>query len=54
MSAVSPSNSLAAEQTGEVTAERLGGIFRLQLNRPAKKNAMTSNMYATLLRHRKP
>jgi len=32
----------------EITTERAGSILRLQLNRPTKKNAMTSNMYATL------
>jgi len=34
--------------TQEILTERTGSILRLQLNRPAKKNAMTSNMYATL------
>lgn len=32
----------------EVITERSGSILRVQLNRPAKKNAMTSSMYATL------
>jgi enoyl-CoA hydratase/carnithine racemase len=32
----------------EITTDRVGSILRLQLNRPTKKNAMTSNMYATL------
>jgi enoyl-CoA hydratase/carnithine racemase len=32
----------------EITSDRSGSLFRLQLNRPAKKNAMTSNMYTTL------
>ena len=31
----------------EILAERSGSILRLQLNRPEKKNAMTSNMYVT-------
>jgi enoyl-CoA hydratase/carnithine racemase len=29
----------------DILTERSGGILRLQLNRPEKKNAMTSNMY---------
>ena len=32
----------------EVVADREGSIFCLKLNRPAKKNAMTSSMYSTL------
>ena len=32
----------------EITTERSGSILRVQLNRPAKKNAMTSSMYVTL------
>ena len=32
----------------EIVTERAGSILRIQLNRPAKKNAMTSSMYATL------
>jgi enoyl-CoA hydratase/carnithine racemase len=32
----------------EIVTDRSGSILRLQLNRPAKKNALTSNMYATL------
>jgi enoyl-CoA hydratase/carnithine racemase len=31
----------------EILTERLGSIFRVTLNRPAKKNAMTSSMYAS-------
>jgi enoyl-CoA hydratase/carnithine racemase len=34
----------------EIIAERSGSILRVELNRPAKKNAMTSGMYATLAR----
>ncbi len=41
-------NTPGAEPAAEIVADRSGGILRLQLNRPAKKNAMTSNMYATL------
>jgi len=32
----------------EIIAERSGSTLRVQLNRPAKKNAMTSSMYVTL------
>jgi enoyl-CoA hydratase/carnithine racemase len=32
----------------DVISDRSGSILRVQLNRPAKKNAMTSSMYATL------
>ena len=32
----------------DIVTERLGNILRIQLNRPAKKNAMTSSMYVTL------
>ncbi len=32
----------------DVISERSGSILRVQLNRPDKKNAMTSNMYVTL------
>ncbi len=32
----------------EIVTERCGSILRVELNRPAKKNAMTSSMYATL------
>jgi enoyl-CoA hydratase/carnithine racemase len=32
----------------EILTERSGSILRVQLNRPAKKNAMTSSMYVTL------
>ena len=32
----------------DVISERSGCILRVQLNRPAKKNAMTSSMYVTL------
>jgi enoyl-CoA hydratase/carnithine racemase len=33
----------------EIITERSGSILRVQLNRPTKKNAMTSNMYLTLV-----
>ena len=32
----------------EILTERTGGILRITLNRPAKKNAMTSSMYTTM------
>src|SRR6266853_6289414 len=32
----------------EMLTERSGSILRVTLNRPAKKNAMTSSMYVTL------
>src|SRR5712691_3757788 len=32
----------------DIITERSGNIFRIQLNRPAKKNSMTSAMYITL------
>src|SRR5258705_11973358 len=32
----------------EIITERSGSILRVQLNRPAKKNAMTSSMYTSL------
>jgi enoyl-CoA hydratase/carnithine racemase len=36
------------EYTIEIVTERLDSVLRVQLNRPAKKNAMTFNMYTTL------
>ena len=32
----------------DILTERAGSILRVTLNRPAKKNAMTSSMYTTL------
>src|SRR5256886_14134355 len=32
----------------EIVTERAGSILRIQLNRPKKRNAMTSGMYVTL------
>jgi enoyl-CoA hydratase/carnithine racemase len=32
----------------DIITERSGSVLRVQLNRPAKKNAMTSAMYVTL------
>jgi enoyl-CoA hydratase/carnithine racemase len=37
-----------AEPSSEIVTERAAGILRVQLNRPAKKNALTSKMYVTL------
>jgi len=36
------------ELMNDIVTERSGSILRVELNRPAKKNAMTSSMYATL------
>lgn len=33
---------------GEIVTERSGAILSIQLNRPAKKNAMTGSMYTTV------
>jgi enoyl-CoA hydratase/carnithine racemase len=32
----------------DIVTERSGSILRVELNRPVKKNAMTSSMHATL------
>ena len=32
----------------DIISERSGSILRIQLNRPAKKNAMTSSMYISM------
>jgi enoyl-CoA hydratase/carnithine racemase len=37
-----------AERPGVIITERSGSILRVQFNRPARKNALTSGMYATL------
>jgi len=31
----------------EIITERSGSVLRIELNRPTKKNAMTSGMYVT-------
>ena len=36
------------EHAPEIVTDRSGNVLRVQLNRPAKKNAMTFNMYAML------
>ena len=36
------------EHAPEIVTDRSGKVLRVQLNRPAKKNAMTFNMYATI------
>src|SRR4051794_7147705 len=33
---------------GDIVTERSGGILRVELNRPARKNAMTAGMYTSL------
>lgn len=38
----------AAQGTSEIVTEESGGLLRIQFNRPAKKNALTANMYATV------
>jgi enoyl-CoA hydratase/carnithine racemase len=35
---------------GDIVTEELGSILRVQLNRPTKRNAMTSAMYVALAR----
>src|SRR6201993_5036070 len=35
-------------EMNDIIAERAGNILSIQLNRPAKKNAMTSSMYITM------
>jgi enoyl-CoA hydratase/carnithine racemase len=37
-----------AERSGEIITERSGSILRVQFNRPTRKNALTSSMYATV------
>ena len=32
----------------DIAVERSGNILSIQLNRPAKKNAMTASMYVTI------
>ena len=46
--AAAPAAPTRSEQQSDIVTERSGSILRVQLNRPAKKNAMTSAMYATL------
>jgi enoyl-CoA hydratase/carnithine racemase len=40
--------STKEEHAPEIVTDRSGRVLRVQLNRPAKKNAMTFNMYATI------
>jgi 1,4-dihydroxy-2-naphthoyl-CoA synthase len=35
-------------KVNEIDTERAGSILRIQLNRPEKRNAMTSNMYVSI------
>src|ERR1700739_676147 len=44
----SPAVPAKEEHAPEIVTDRSGAILRVQLNRPAKKNAMTFAMYATL------
>jgi enoyl-CoA hydratase/carnithine racemase len=39
--------STKEEHAPEIVTDRSGSVLRVQLNRPAKKNAMTFHMYAT-------
>jgi hypothetical protein len=39
-------------QMSDIVTERSGNILRIQLNRPAKKNAMTLSMYITMAERR--
>src|SRR5215470_1299776 len=48
LESVPQTTSAAAQPTNEIVTERIGSILRVQMNRPAKKNAMTSAMYLTL------
>jgi enoyl-CoA hydratase/carnithine racemase len=45
---VPQTTSAAAPQPADIVTEKSGSILRVQLNRPAKKNAMTSAMYLRL------
>lgn len=38
----------SGERTSEIVTERLGNVLCVQLNRPAKKNAMTFAMYSAI------
>jgi len=40
--------STKEEHAPEIVTDRSGSVLRVQLNRPAKRNAMTFNMYATI------
>jgi enoyl-CoA hydratase/carnithine racemase len=42
------SQASQASTASEVLTERVGPVLRVQFNRPAKKNAMTMNMYTTV------
>jgi enoyl-CoA hydratase/carnithine racemase len=43
-----PPLTTAAVQTSEIVSEQSGSVLRIQFNRPAKKNALTANMYSTV------
>jgi enoyl-CoA hydratase/carnithine racemase len=38
----------------EIITEKSGSVLRVELNRPAKKNAMTGSMYVALSAQRRP
>jgi len=43
-----PPLTTAAVETSEIVTEQSGSLLRIQFNRPAKKNALTANMYSTV------
>src|SRR5690349_21810510 len=43
-----PPVTTAPEKTSEIVSEQSAGILRIQFNRPAKKNALTTYMYSTV------
>jgi len=43
-----PSLSSDIAAATDIVTERSGAVFSIQLNRPAKKNSMTSSMYVTM------
>ena len=47
-SSISKESTSGRWTMSEIVTERSGSILRIQLNRPEKKNAMTSDMYVTL------
>src|ERR1700722_12777807 len=44
----SPTTRQELHTMNEIVTERSEGVLRIELNRPAKRNAMTSSMYVTL------
>lgn len=43
-----PSEGKRRSTLSEIITEQIGSILRMQLNRPEKRNALTSSMYSTL------